>query len=257
VSELKELLTKLNKEQAMLREEVKSIKEEIQNVNDRIANDKFLALNAQRECDKLRGQIVQSPDKLRGRLAQMEVDIAAKKQEVSECSARLRDMQSQSLTVTKVSNKLAKRLATLKECEEDKKKGKEMHQDIKHKVSESLREEEKLQELKGTAQHLERQITSSQEKLLSLQTQGEQKRVAAQQALDETERKKRELGFSIQQDKAQVKQNQGIIQRKEQEVQWLNQEHAREMNTLKQHYQQFAKALQSYHATMAQAIPIL
>jgi len=213
-----------------------------------------LVLNAQLECEKLRGQIVQSPDKLRGRLAQMEADILTKQQELSECTAKLRELQKQGLTINKVSNKLAKRLATLKECEDDKKKGKDVHQEIKHKVSECQKEEEKVQELKGTSQHLERQIAVLQEKLMSLQIQGEQKRVAAQQALDETERKKRELGFSIQQDKAQLKQNQGIIQHKEKDIIWLNEEHAREMNSLKLQYQQFAKALQAYHTTMSQAM---
>lgn len=256
VSELKEVITRLHKEQTALREEVKVTKEEIQQITEKIANEKFLALNAQRECDRLRCQIVQSPEKLRGRLSQMETDISIKKQQVEGCDAKLRDMQAHGITINKVLNKLAKRLTALKDCEEDKKKAKQMHQELKQKVSEGQREEEKFQELRGTSQHLERRIAASQEKSASLQRQGEQKRVEAQQALDETERKKRELEFSIQQDKAQVKQNQGIIQRKEQEVMWLNQEHAREMALLKQQYQQFASSLKAYHASMTQAISI-
>jgi chromosome segregation ATPase len=253
MDELTGLVGRLNKEQSELKEQTKKLKAEIADVGNQTNNQKFLIATATQELEKLRAQVIKSPEKLRGRLAQLEIDIENKRRELAEENNKLRDMKAESFAVNKVLNKLAKRVATMKECEEDKKKAKELHQELKHKAYDSQKEDEKLQELKATAQHLEQQISSFQEKLLNLQIQGEQKRAIAQQALDETERQKRELAYSIQMDKEQVRQNHSIIQRKETEVQYMAQAHKREMDTLKKHYAQFAKSLRLYHSEIMAA----
>jgi len=257
VAEMKEALAKMNREQLGLKEEIKATKEQVMEVTERMANDNFLLLNAQRESDKLRSQIVRSPEKLKARLASMGDEIMAKKQEVADCTAKLREVQARGFALEKVSGKLAKRLTTMKACEDDKKKGKELHHEIKRKHHETQSEEDRIQGLRATADHLDKQISVCAEKLALLQRQGEQKRVAAQQSLDEAERKKLELGFSIQQDKEQLKENQATIQRKEQELQWMKEEHTREMAMLRQHHLQFAKTLRQYHSEMMEAIPVL
>lgn len=254
IAALSDQMSKLHKESGGLRDDIKATKEAMNDYNDKIANDKFLLLNATRENERLKMQIVRSPDKLKSRLARMEQEIAEKKGEVEDFNGKLRELQSAALMLHKVDGKLAKRMACLKACLEDRKKSKELHNEIKTRSAACSSEEDRAHELAAAAQHLEKQFSQSQEKLFQLQKQGEQKRVAAQQALDEAERRKIELGYSIQQDKVQLAANQAIIQRKQQEVEWLAEGHKREMEQLRKHYARFAQDIANYHATVSHAI---
>lgn len=252
--ELSDSISRLNKEQSVLKEETKAMKEEIQHLNEKMANDKFNFLHSQQQCDTLRNQIVKSPEKLKSRLVQMKADITQKSREVGEQTDRLSHMRAQAMLLKKVSGKLDKRIMTLRECAEQKKKGKELHQELKTKLKDYQKQEDEIITQRGSAQHHEQQISSSQAKLESLQRQAEQKRVKAQQALDEAERKRAALKFSIGQDLDQVKHNQGIIQRKEMDLQRQSEEHSREMEELQKHLEQLLKSVRTYHSETLSAL---
>lgn len=247
-------INKLNQENSVLRDEIKGTKDNIQEYTDKLANDKFLVLNAQQENEKLKSQVVRSPEKLKRALTTMDEDVVARKEDVEQLAAKLRELQSRHLALEKLDNKLAKRVAEIGECANDKTRIADIHKESKAKLAAVSREEDSVRELTAAAEHLQRQVNNNQDKLFQLQKTSEQKRYAAQQALDETERKKMELSYSIQQDRSQLDSNQAIIQRKQQEHQWLKSEHDREMSVLRERYSNFADQLKKYHSSLLSAM---
>jgi len=58
-------IAELNKQHAQLREECEKVKAGAQECSDKIANDKFQLLNLKQDNDKLKTQIVKSPQRLK------------------------------------------------------------------------------------------------------------------------------------------------------------------------------------------------
>ena len=68
------------------------------------------------------------------------------------------------------------------------------------------------------------------------------------------ERKKMNMKFSNQQDKAQLDSNQVLLLRKQQEALRMKKEHEEEMDTLRENYANFQKQIDTYHTTLMDAI---
>lgn len=251
---LKGSINKLNKENAVLREDLTTTKAALRDHQDKIANDHFVVVSAQQTADKLRAQVVRSPEKLQRTLATMQGSIEAGELDVGELSQRLRVLQAKGMMLGKVDNKVSKRVETIGECMADRNKCKEVRKEIKLGMGSIATEEGRGAELGASAEHLDRHIQACRDRLFDMQRSNEQKRCQAQQALDETERKKLDLSYSIQQDRSQLDANTAIIQRKQQELEWTRVEHEREMSNLQGRYANFGEQLQAYHQSMIQAL---
>jgi hypothetical protein len=118
----------------------------------------------------------------------------------------------------------------------DRAKCKEVHKEAAGKLTAIAKEEALARELAASCAHLERALANGQDKVFQLQKTTEQKRARATQALDETERKRRELALAIQQDESQLSANKGMISRKQQQSKDLAAAHDREVAELQQRY---------------------
>lgn len=114
--------------------------------NDALATDKFTLLNEQQACDKLKSQIVKSPERLKKELGVMGETAEVNKSEVDDLVAKLRELQSNHHTLNLANEKLQEQNDLAKDCMDEISKAKQLQKDMKENMSIIGNNEEQIQE---------------------------------------------------------------------------------------------------------------
>eukprot|EP00897_Mesotaenium_endlicherianum_P004693 jgi/Mesen1/4251/ME000022S03536 len=179
----------LNKEQAILQGENHKLKQVVTDITEKVQSDKQALHASKEEGARLRGEIVESPEKLQRTLEELNGAVERERCSVSETERRSRDLQSKLDCTAKAYREVQKCLDLMEEAETELKKQKGISKAVKTTKGKISASEEELILLESAEQHLSRQAHHATEKLQKLEQ------------LRET--KKREIMAALQEAKAQ------------------------------------------------------
>mmetsp|Transcript_94711 Transcript_94711/g.230085 ORF Transcript_94711/g.230085 Transcript_94711/m.230085 type:complete len:458 (-) Transcript_94711:126-1499(-) len=229
---LEEQIGELNTQQAVLRHESNEVKQATAAIKAKIAETNAATAEAGATVAKLQSQIVSSPDRLKGELLAMADDLATEKAALEAAEAQRAEM--------------AARLAAMDAAEEDLESATELVGGVE---GESGRYKKCVAELKATQQrldvlsseleektshadHLEKQVARTTERLKAFQPDAEVKTAAAERALEDARAELEQLRKEVEANRsarAAASDKRAAIVRKRMEVKQRHEAQVEEM----------------------------
>jgi len=139
---LRQTRNELNQQQVTLNEEIKEQKLQVNELNDAVSNSRFEIMAARQKVNKLKTQVVSSPEKRKAQMRDKENDLDATKEQAATSDRRLKDLQLRKDGVAKVEKDVTKSIALMGELEAEIEK----YKAEKHKLKECKALIEKCEE---------------------------------------------------------------------------------------------------------------
>ena len=186
----------MNNEQAALQDEVRKMKLTGSDLADEATRLSTKLMDIESEANCLRGQVVQSPEKMKRALEELEVALEAERAASQEAESRERGLQTRLDCMNRVEKDIVKCIQLMEEAESTIGKKKEVSHAIKALNSKSQESEEASWTLNAEHQHLERQLQTATSRLQRLADQASLKKetrdVMLQSAIEEKQEAERE-----------------------------------------------------------------
>eukprot|EP00854_Cymbomonas_tetramitiformis_P018737 gene18737-22376_t len=178
-AELAAKIAALNKEHTGLTTELESLKATDNELSDKVAKEKSHVDSAHQEAQRLRGQIVQSPDRLQRALTDLSNTVEKDKSAVGDAEKKSRELQTRLDTLSKVERDVQKCVNMMMEADVEMAKHKEISRSIKSAKSKIQANGEEIWRLDTEKQHLKRQEQITLDRMQRLAQQGGLKQEAA------------------------------------------------------------------------------
>ncbi|XP_072043707.1 kinetochore protein Nuf2-A-like [Amphiura filiformis] len=251
VDKLSGTMTGYQQEQATQQRDIQMLKMTTAEKTAKIEKLKLSSHNTKEAIDKLRPQIIQSPERIKADMARMHNAISAGKAAKDEKARRLQEIHGQKdrgSVLLEGSQQGVKYLANIM-AELDKQK--EMASEIEKIRDKRQGQTDVLHQLTAKEGHVNRQIESRQEKLAKMQIQH---RVAVEGLKENIVTKESELTTYQKKEQKKCEGMQAVrdkISVVTQELLDKENEHSGEMQSLKDGYVHMLQKLDDYHAELA------
>ena len=251
VEQLQTQLHALVQEQTNLREEMHTAKNISSELKVQISDKNNEIAAIQNENARLKAQIIPEPEKLKQGLKDMTNQMHTNRSELSNQTFKLKGQQTRVTQLQKLEEKLSKRVELLRSFQTEQQlvgKLRKLLSDQNEKEQELLSQ---IDDLTHQEDGLKENLSQAQEKLFSLQTSFETKRLTAQQALEQVSQEKEALEKLLASAKSQQEQNESLMAIKKQQLATLQSEHARTIASLKGKYSTLQQTVNEYHEKLA------
>lgn len=244
----------LHKEHSALATEVRTLKAKTNQLTDEASDAKFKLMNLQQDCERLRGQIVQSPEKLQASLQRLAQEVDTDRELLAEAEKRCRDLQAKMDNIAKVEREVQKCMKGLEEVEGEVGRKKEVSRKVK-----ALREEiaaggAELSQLTAQQQHLKRQQAALVERLQRLEHQAALRQEAAASRIDEQLKDKEAIQAENAAAVAKINENEAMVRGIRQKMEETQASHMAAVAKAAQQFGALRKQVATYHAQLEAAM---
>jgi kinetochore protein Nuf2 len=230
--------------------ENRALKTQINAANEQISHAKFQLLNMQQKVDKIRVQVVRSPEKLKSSLKKMAEDSASLVEEIHTTRTALRNLNIKGDALNKLKNHMNARSGESDLAIQDFHKKKVVASEISGLDAEAEICQEKVNEGERVVTHLGNQIQLAQDKLAQLSEQFENKTQAATFAMVEVNKQKSAMEREHTRNMTKKSQQEALIAQKQAQMEASAQSHNEEMNALRSQYAEFGEQVKEYHKVL-------
>ncbi|DBA98352.1 hypothetical protein WJX82_002463 [Trebouxia sp. C0006] len=244
----------LNKQSTLLNNDVRTLKQQNNALADEASSAKFKLVDAQQEQLKLKGQIVESPERLQARLEELAGGVEKERALVTDAERRSRDLQARMDTIAKVEKEVVKAIRQMEEVEVEVKKKKEVSSRVKQLRKQVSANQAELQELEATEQHLKRQQASLTDRLSRLENQSALKREAAVSAVEEQLKEREAINAENAAARAKIAENEAMMRTLRERMKELQNNHDAQVSIVLEKYQSLRRQVQQYHELLEAAI---
>lgn len=243
-------VTALNKQQAALGNEIKDLKAEANEINDKIANDRFLIHGAKQEREKLKSQIVQSPEKIKKQLADMSTAVDGERQTVAGQESQLKDARGRRDALQRLNKDLKKNHAVVEELDAQAEKIKSSKAALKETAANVETTEEELRALGNRDKSVQGQLKAAQKKMESVSTDGEAALHDAQMRLTKLQQERVNLERSQTHNKARLDQNEAVCREARENIERMRKEHDADVAGMQALCGRLESQVSSYHEAL-------
>ncbi len=241
-------LASLNSEQASLRSDLEEIKRRCKDLEDERKSTEFRLFTARQEAQRTRSQIVQSPEKLKRNIAQLNTDLEAEKSHLGSLERQQLDLRTRADAVVRVDKDVTKVVKSLEECEAERAKKKAFKAERKA-AEEGVNENEKTARDLVTAEQLaKRQVQASHERAQRVNKQYSLKVQAAEQALGAARSEFDSVARTAAQAAEQVARENQTIARLRKHIEDHKKAHEDEVARIAAQFGELERQIQTYHA---------
>jgi len=240
-------IRKLNAEQAAIHETFRLLKQQVNEAQDKIAAQKFALITARQETDNLRSQIVQSPEKLKQDIQDLNRNVENEKNIYLEVEQHRLECESKVDSLTKVEKDIQKAIKRMGELEIEMVKCKQVIKNMKSDQTKLTEIETQMKELTTSELHLKRQLQTAQEKIVKLQKQQQDKKQEASQDILQRNQEHEVLlkqRFAIQQ---QIDENENNTKKIRRMMAYLENQHRSEIKLMYDKFGELSAKMRDYH----------
>lgn len=206
----------------------------------------------QNENIRINGFIIKDPEKLKSQVSDNSAQLNTIKTQLTEQNQIIRDKNNKLVSVNKTSDKLSERIESMNELHELMKKYKKLTHVTHDQQIECDRIELNYQQLLSDEQRLKKLLQQNTDKLVTLHTQYETKRVKAQLALEQIQAEKNDVSRFIDSEQGKITQAELQMNNKQNEFNEIINQHDQTIIQLKSKYTHLQNILQSYHQQLFQ-----
>ncbi|KAI8821768.1 Nuf2 family-domain-containing protein [Fimicolochytrium jonesii] len=168
-SELTADLRQLQKKQTGLTSEAEALKKEKTELAEKLSKMQMTIMNLKQDCVRLKSRIVQSPEKLKASIAEMNNSLQGDKNTVASIQKRSRELQLKVDLMNMVEQDIDACLKLMAECEAEKNKAEQAARKVVSDKENIEKRRGEIRELDFREDQMKRQITGAHEKLTRLQ----------------------------------------------------------------------------------------
>ncbi|KAI8474597.1 MAG: Nuf2 family-domain-containing protein [Monoraphidium minutum] len=183
--ELRGINQQLNKQFAAASSEVKTLKTQVSQLSESVQAEKFELMAAGQENERLREQVVQSPEKFKRSLNELQGAVDDERGHVDAADKRCRVLQARHDVVAKVEKDVQKCLELMKEIENEvarKKDASRRAKELREQIGSSSND---ASDLEAQQQHLLRQQATLKDRIRKLESQAALKKEALASKIEE------------------------------------------------------------------------
>jgi len=251
IKALAKQITNLNKHQAGINNEIKELKAISNEYNDKIADDRFRIQTARQESDKLRSQIVRSPEKIKKQLSDMSNEAESERLTAAEQEERLRAVRIRLDGLHKVEKDLKKDLAVMDELDAQTEKVKAAKRVLKETTANILKQEDDLRILSNRENTVRRQFSQAKEKMKKVKRDGERALQEAQLRMTSKQQERSDLERTRTSNQARLDQNEAVCREMRENVERLRKEHDAEIAGMQALCGRLESQVTSYHEALS------
>ncbi|XP_028408082.1 kinetochore protein Nuf2-like isoform X1 [Dendronephthya gigantea] len=247
---LERAVNELNRQQASDFKQTQQLKTEIAEQTSKEAELKVIIAKNREECEKLKAQIVTSPEKFRGELSRMNAAINACKDSIAEKNKKLLEKENQEESIALLEDNCAQAFRLISSLEDETEKLRNLQHKLQDLHDVVTADNEALVQKDYHYKNAKRQLTSQNEKLSRLERTNE-KRFSAKN--DDREHRKKNVESLEQSQKhcqAEISEIMTEFQEVVKKLNELEDSHNNEMNTMQDAYQQLISSINNYHGML-------
>ena len=186
-------IKELNQKQSKMKYESGKVKEQSKTVQGHIQATKFKILGAREECDQIRSQIINSPEKIKSQLKAMEFKVERLQKESMKQSNALNETEGQLLQANKLKKEMERILTIMEQVEVSINDFKAARHDRQNAEKEIEKNGSEGRELEAMVKRYDRQVTALKDKVVKMQKDRRTKEAAAKQCLTDAQNEYEEL----------------------------------------------------------------
>ncbi|KAI8808577.1 Nuf2 family-domain-containing protein [Cladochytrium replicatum] len=261
VAKLKEVNTKLieelkelNSVKKVLSEETDELKKETKGLEEKLTNTQYLIESAKADCERLRGQIVHSPEQLKQAITELNNSVSNEKANLANVEKRIREQQNKLDAMGSVEQDLSQCLKIMEDCETELQKYRAAAQKLTAEKEGIEAKNAELNDIEMTLQQQKKLLKRAQEMVVRQQKHQQLKRGTQEQKMEEL---KREYAKVCEEKRAnQVKVDEHNYQAAvlEEKVAELKREMEQESGLVMNDFVELRSHLESYQRSLMQQL---
>eukprot|EP00294_Goniomonas_avonlea_P008999 CAMPEP_0114567834 /NCGR_PEP_ID=MMETSP0114-20121206/15712_1 /TAXON_ID=31324 /ORGANISM="Goniomonas sp, Strain m" /LENGTH=436 /DNA_ID=CAMNT_0001754489 /DNA_START=16 /DNA_END=1323 /DNA_ORIENTATION=- len=244
---LEEELRQLNYQQADLKKKCTNLKNTRQEFQDKIANDQFQLLNLTAEKNKLQAQIVQSPEKTKREIKNLEETVERDTVETADIEKRTNELQQKLDALTKVQKDMKKIMTLLDEVGVEEAKCKAAKNEVRAQEKEVHTAETAKVELTAQEQALKKQYKHATERQGELNARQGLRVEAAARDLQRARELQRDAEKENKEGREKLDRLEAETRAVQHKIAEANRQHADDKATLTQELGRLEKELGNYN----------
>lgn len=243
-------ISALNKQQASLNNEIKELKSESNRCCETLADDRMLLLGAQAECEKLKSQIVRSPEKIKKQLADVSGAVSAEREIVTEKAQRLKDFRLKHDSLCKIEKDINKNMHVMRDLEAQVEKVKSSKRALRERQATIENQGAELRTLSNRDTTAKRQLATAKDRLKKVERDGERALQEAQQRMASKQQDRSELEHTRASNQAQMEQNDEVCREMRENIYKLRKGHEAEIKSMQGLCGKLEAQVSSYHEAL-------
>lgn len=222
-------LKQSHKQHASLQHETKQLKAKSNELKDLVSTLRFQKLNVVQETERMEGNIVRSPERLKSELADLRERLDGERDENSRLSENLEELRAKDKALARVEEEMERLHSVLMELEVGMKGCKQALKETKNMNSSIRDHDQVLRQLRSQRDETEKQIDITKDRVTRLANTKSLKVAAASHALSESKKEREQLQKSNKSLRAKLAERKDEIENVENELAEQNTKHEKEV----------------------------
>jgi kinetochore protein Nuf2 len=252
--ELEMQLGKSNKIQYQLQGDIRVIRQRVSELTDSVKNKKFIIVAAKQERQRLKAQVIQSPEKLRKSITDLEEGVENEKKALNATEAKARELRARLDCLEKIEKEVLQSVTAMEECGTEIEKVKQQKTTI-HVIQERIVDRQAhSRELESKEGQIKRQVQATLDKQARFEEQQAAKQDAAKTSLEEVQRERGHAQKENEEIQAKIEQNEERIKRVQKKIAERRREHKEQLDILNEKFDQLEAQVHEYHHHLLRAM---
>eukprot|EP00008_Paramoeba_atlantica_P011986 CAMPEP_0201493676 /NCGR_PEP_ID=MMETSP0151_2-20130828/40474_1 /ASSEMBLY_ACC=CAM_ASM_000257 /TAXON_ID=200890 /ORGANISM="Paramoeba atlantica, Strain 621/1 / CCAP 1560/9" /LENGTH=445 /DNA_ID=CAMNT_0047881271 /DNA_START=40 /DNA_END=1377 /DNA_ORIENTATION=+ len=251
---LAEEVAELKSEQEKVKDETSKLLQKIEDLNTLIMKDDEVLNGLVQQIRRLKSKIVESPEKTKEYMEQLEREVEKNKTELPEGKRRHREMVSRLESLNKAFRDVGKTIETIEGCTAQREKGREPRREIKETEQKIEELETRKKELETEIEHHNKSQKHFKEKTQLDTNRHRSKLSQVEQRLASETRKQSRANREATEAQEKIKGNAEQIVNIEAEKTEALKKHSSEMSLLKDHFEDMENSVNTYHRRLVHSM---
>eukprot|EP00211_Chloroparvula_japonica_P003431 CAMPEP_0119137916 /NCGR_PEP_ID=MMETSP1310-20130426/24633_1 /TAXON_ID=464262 /ORGANISM="Genus nov. species nov., Strain RCC2339" /LENGTH=442 /DNA_ID=CAMNT_0007129057 /DNA_START=36 /DNA_END=1361 /DNA_ORIENTATION=+ len=252
--ELAAEVSAMNKTQADVTSRTRELKRSIEEVKATLKSDGEMLNNLKSQVRRLKGQIIESPEKTRKYIEELGREVEKEKEEIANLERKHRDLLARLDTLQKVERDVSKTIEAMGACVEQREKSKTYRKEIQETQVKIDDMKKKQYELDVELGHLKSQIELATKKSASLTDQYFHKKQSAEESRREAQAFRALQMKEGNTSRQKVQKNEEAVRKWEQKVTERRCNHNAEVEKIKIKYRDLENSVMEYHNRLFDAM---
>ncbi|TPX67273.1 hypothetical protein SpCBS45565_g03982 [Spizellomyces sp. 'palustris'] len=203
-------LRELKKQQTALTSEAEALKKEKTDLAEKLAKTQMTIMNLKQDCIRLKSRIVQSPEKLKASISEMNNSLQSDKATIGATEKKARELQNKIDMMSLVEQDIVTCLKLMDECEVERQKAETALKKVSTDKENIDKKHAEIRELDINEEQLKRQLNSAKDKLARLEKHQSVKNDAISSKLEKLKEEYRLAMMERAQSQAKADENEKV-----------------------------------------------
>jgi len=244
----------MNSTQATLQDELRQLKTANTEISAKLAEATHSVLNEKEEVCKLQAQVVQSPDRVKRDIAEMQENLEREKENVASMNTRTRTLSQRAGGLEQCHAEMTRLAKIMAECEREMTRAKELQDEVHEQHAHQREQHSEMQKLSQAQTHSGRQVRSVEERLQRVKKQTQTRRLDSQSVLEQLQQELQDVEREREAVAQRMVANDAMVAHTSRKIADMKMAHDADMEALRNKYAELESHVVEYHKQLFSAL---